>query len=77
MSKFSNTPADKFPKLGNESKEELSAGAKTIRSEMLRLGQAADIGPAPPARVYSDNYSKKPADQADELSPFLGNPLGL
>lgn len=79
MAVFSNTPDDRFPKAGQDSKEECSPGCKTIKDERLALGQAADIGPAPPARAYSRDYSKKDPDgdqRDDTLSPFLGNPLG-
>jgi hypothetical protein len=48
---------------------------------MLQIGQPArEVGPAPTARVYSRDYSKKDVDGDqfdDTLSPFLGNPLGL
>lgn len=80
MAQFSNTPADRFPKAGQLTQEEQSGGTKVLRSEMLRLGQAADVGPAPPARVYSRDYSKKDPDHDqydDTLSPYLGNPLRL
>lgn len=68
-----------YPKNGHHTQEEQSPGSKLLKHEHLRLGQAADIGEAPPARVYSRDYSKKDPDadqQDDTLSPFLGNPLG-
>jgi hypothetical protein len=80
MAKLSNTPADRFPKQGQLSKQELSPGAKTLKDEHLRIGQAADVGPAPPSRVYSRDYSKRDVDgdqHDDTLSVYLGNPLGL
>ena len=80
MTQFSNSPGDRFPKSGQLTKEEQSGGTKVLRSEMLRLGQAADIGPAPVARVFSRDYSKIDPDHDqddDTLSPYLGNPLGF
>ncbi len=68
-----------YPKDGNYSQEEQSPGTKQVKCDHLRLGQAADIGVAPPMRVYSRDYSKTDPDgdqQDDTLSPFLGNPLG-
>lgn len=68
-----------YPKTGQATQEEQSAGTKLVKNEMLRPGQAADIGVAPPARVYSRDYSKIDIDNDqydDTLSPFLGNPLG-
>ena len=55
----------------------LSPGAKTIKSvELLRMGQAADIGKAPPSRIYTKDYSKvQEKDDSDTVSPYLGNPL--
>lgn len=66
------------PKDGQLTKEEQTAGSKVLKSEILRLGQAADLGPAPPDRVYSRDYSKKDPDgdqHDDTLSQYLGNPL--
>lgn len=68
-----------YPKNGPHTQEEQTAGSKRLKCEHLAIGQAADLGPAPPSRVYSDDYSKKAppgADLSDELSQFLGNPLG-
>lgn len=67
-----------YPKNGQLTKEEQTAGSKVIKAEHLRLGQAADLGVAPTARVYSRDYSKidPDGDQKDDtLSQFLGNPL--
>lgn len=69
-----------YPKNGQLTQEEQTAGSKVLKSELLRLGQAADLGEAPPARVYSRDYSKHDPDgdqYDDTLSNFLGNPLGL
>lgn len=69
-----------YPKNGTATKEEQTAGSKVIKTENLRFGQAADLGPAPTARVYSRDYSKKDPDgdqYDDTLSQYLGNPLGL
>lgn len=68
------------PKNGQLTQEEQSPGSKSLKCEHLRLGQAADIGEAPPARVFSRDYSKKDPDGdqgKDTLSEFLGNPLGF
>jgi hypothetical protein len=68
-----------YPKDGHHTKEEQSPGSKLLQHEHLRPGQAADIGVAPPVRVYSRDYSKTDPDgdqKDDTLSPFLGNPLG-
>lgn len=67
-----------YPKNGNCTQEEQTSGTKVLKAQELRPGEAADIGPAPPARVYSRDYSKKDPDgdqNDDTLSPFLGNPL--
>lgn len=78
MAKLSNTPADRFAKAGPDSKEELSAGAKTIKQVRLHIGQAAEIGPAGPGRIYTRDYGKKQDTEKDDLvGPFLGNPLRL
>lgn len=68
-----------YPKNGQLTQEEQTAGTKAIQCDHLAPGQAADLGPAPPTRVYSRDYSKKDpdGDQGDDtLSTFLGNPLG-
>lgn len=65
-----------YPKNGPVTKQEQSPGSKQLKSQMLANGQAADIGPAPPARVYTNDYSKvPPRDSADVASAWLGNPL--
>lgn len=67
-----------YPKNGQLTQEEQSAGTKSLKSQILANGQAADLGPAPTARVYSRDYSKKDPDgdqYDDTLSEFLGNPL--
>lgn len=67
-----------YPKSGQLTKEEQTAGSKSLKCEHLASGQAADLGVAPPMRVYSRDYSKTDPDKdqlGDTLSPFLGNPL--
>ena len=67
-----------YPKNGQLTQEEQSPGTKGLKCEHLRPGQAADIGVAPPARVYSRDYSKTDPDgdqYDDTVSSFLGNPL--
>lgn len=67
-----------YPKAGHCTKEEQTTGTKVLKSQELRNGQAADIGVAPPDRVYSRDYSKVDPDgdqHDDTLSPFVGNPL--
>lgn len=77
MAKYSNTPADRFNKSGQDSKEELSVGAKTIRDQRLHAGQAADIGRSPPSRIYTRDYCKTGPEKGDTdlIFPVLGNPL--
>jgi hypothetical protein len=68
------------PKNGRLTQEEQTPGSKQLTSEDLRFGQAANVGPAPTARVYSRDYSKVDLDgdqHDDTLSGYLGNPLGL
>lgn len=70
----------KYPKDGEgQSRMEDSPGTKCVDEELLRFGQASDIGTAPPVRVYTRDYKKtgREADDQDTVSPFLGNPLGL
>lgn len=68
-----------YNKDGPYTKEKQSPGTKQVDCEYLQLGQASDVGTAPPSRVYTRDYSKtRPeADDSDTVSPFLGNPLGL
>lgn len=65
-----------YPKSGPATKEEQSAGTKRVKVTMLENGQAADIGKAPTSRVYTNDYSKvPPRDSEDITSAWLGNPL--
>lgn len=67
-----------YPKNGQATQEEQTAGSKQIKAEMLRAGQAATVGAITTDRVYSNDYSKidRDGDQHDDdISPFLGNPL--
>lgn len=64
-----------YPKNGQLTQEEQTAGTKGLKCEHLQNGQAADLGVAPPARVYSRDYSKVAPATDDTLSPFLGDPL--
>ena len=65
-----------YPKSGPRSQKEQSPGSKRLKVELLANGQAADIGDAPPSRVYTNDYSKKPPrDTDDTVTPWLGNPL--
>lgn len=67
-----------YPKSGPTTQEEQSAGSKRVKVELLRIGQAADIGKVPPSRVYTGDYSKQPPRDTDDIAtPFLGNPLRL
>jgi hypothetical protein len=80
MAESFNELRPRYPKDGQETREEQSWGSKQLKDELLRIGQASNIGPAPPMRVYSRDYSKKDPDgdqQDDTLSPYLGNPLAL
>lgn len=67
----------RYPKDGAQSREEQSHGSKQLKEELLTLGQASDIGDAPPVRVYTRDYKKtqRDADDRDTVSPYLGNPL--
>lgn len=80
MARF-NDLKPKYPKDGEgQSRSKETFGAKTVKEEILQIGQASNIGEAPPMRVYSRDYSKKDpdGDQLDDtLSPYLGNPLAL
>lgn len=70
--------APTYPKDGQLTQEEQTAGTKQVKSEMLRAGQAATVGTITTDRVYSRDYSKIDVDNDqhdDTLSPFLGNPL--
>jgi hypothetical protein len=55
----------------------LTAGAKTVKCVELRnLSQPADIGKAPPSRIYTKDYSKvQEKDDSDGVTQYLGNPL--
>lgn len=67
-----------YPKEDCCTKMPQTTGSKQVKSLHLQPGQAADIGPAPTARVYSRDYSKVDPDgdqHDDTLTPFLGNPL--
>lgn len=77
MATFSNTPADRFRKRASESQQEQSPGSKVLRTEVLRPGQAADFGRAPPSRIYTRDYKKtgRSPDDQDTVQPYLGNPL--
>jgi hypothetical protein len=79
MAERFNELKPRYPKDGCESQQEQSWGSKVVKDEHLRLGQASDIGTAPPVRVYTRDYKKtKPeADDQDTVSPFIGNPLAL
>jgi hypothetical protein len=80
MATLGNTtsPSNSFPKKGNESKREESAGCKCIKEQMLSPGEPADVGPAPAhRRLYSRDYSKTktaPSD-TDLVTGALGDPL--
>lgn len=68
-----------YPKSGQLTQEEQTAGTKQVKSEMLRAGQAATVGEITTDRVYSRDYSKVDLDNDqhdDTLSPFLGDVLG-
>ena len=73
-------PASRVPKNSEGvTKLPLAAGDKQIEEQHLRIGQAADVGPAPTSRVYTRDYSKSkrsPGD-VDLVTEALGNPLGL
>lgn len=65
-----------YPKNGHCTKEEQTAGSKALKCEHLSPGQAADVGPASPMRIYTRDYGKvRDPDQSDSVSSFLGNPL--
>ena len=72
-------PPSRHPKKGAETAMTQSPGSKEIKDEMLRLGQASDVGSAPTSRVYTRDYSKvgREEEDVDLVSPALGNPLGL
>lgn len=78
---MSYTEDPRYPKAGPDTKSGLAPGNKRIKAEMLRIGQAADIGKAPPSRNYTRDYSKidevPDTDDFDLVSPALGNPLRL
>lgn len=80
MAQF-NDLKPRYPKDGQgQTKKAQAPESKQLKEELLRLGQASDIGKAPPMRVYSRDYSKvdPDGDQGDDtLSPYLGNPLGF
>lgn len=74
------SPPVRFPKNGAESKTKASAGAKSVKEQMLSIGEPADIGPAPAhRRLYMRDYSKvRPSsDDTDLVTGALGNPLKL
>lgn len=63
-------------KKGAYTKRDQSSGTKQIVCDYIRMGEASDIGKAPPNRVYSRDYAKsQPDPYVDTVSPFLGNPL--
>lgn len=55
----------------------LTAGNKQVKCvELPAMNGTADIGKAPPTRIYTKDYSKvQEKDDSDNVSPFLGNPL--
>lgn len=65
-----------YPKSGPLTKEEQSPGSKRVKQVLLSNGQAADIGAAPPSRVYTNDYSKNPPRASEDITTaWLGNPL--
>lgn len=74
------SPPNRVPKAGAETKEKQSKGTKCLKDQMLSIGEAADIGPAPAhRRLYMRDYSKvRPSpDDTDLVTEALGNPLKL
>jgi hypothetical protein len=80
---FTNAPTDHVQKPDAHTKEEQSAGTKVLKTQDIRMGQAADLGRrhggegAPPSRVYTKDYLKKGPDKedSDTVTEALGNPL--
>lgn len=76
MSAGSGTVKQTHPKKGGATQEEQTTGTKVVKAECLTPGQAADIGKAPPSRVYTKDYSKVPEQgDKDDVTRVLGNPL--
>ncbi len=75
-----HVPPSRAPKRGAETKRTQSSGSKVIKDQLLTIGEAADIGPAPAhRRLYSRDYAKgrpSPGD-TDLVSEALGSPLKI
>jgi hypothetical protein len=75
-----SSPPCELEKKGAESSEKQTAGSKVVKDQMLTIGEASDIGPAPAhRRLYMRDYSKvRPSpDDTDLVTEALGNPLKL
>lgn len=54
----------------------LTAGNKQVKCVYTPRGTPADIGKAPPSRIYTKDYSKvQEKDSSDNVTAYLGNPL--
>lgn len=64
-------------KPGAHTAQAQSEGSKQIKIEHLSsISTPADIGKAPPSRIYTRDYSKAQNTEKDDLvGPVLGNPL--
>jgi hypothetical protein len=68
------------PKDGQESSLKRTPGSKCLDHENLSMtATASKVGPAPPSRIYTRDYSKKgrDPDQTDLITSVLGNPFRL
>ncbi len=64
------SPPNTFPKdddLSPDTRLPQAEGTKQIKEQFLLFdrGNVADIGPAPPSRVYNRDYSKTGRDKGD------------
>jgi hypothetical protein len=74
------SPPDELEKSGAETSKKQSKGSKVVKDQMLTIGEASDIGPAPAhRRLYMRDYSKVRPSKGDTdlVTEALGNPLKL
>jgi len=65
-------------KPGAHTAQAQSEGSKQLKIEHLSsISTPADIGKAPPSRIYTRDYSKVGPEKGDDdlVGPVLGNPL--
>ena len=70
---------DEFAKVDGHTVAAQTPGTKQVKQQFLNMRDPAEIGFAPPSRLYSQDY-RYPMDTVDSsgqdiVTQFLGNPL--